>query len=381
MNPIMTIQNDADLDRACKAHTAVILYGAGLVAHVMTQYILKRPYRDRLRYAAVKSRKDNPSEILGVPVVEMNEISSEDREAVFVVATLEQLHDEITGELAECDCPNIAVISGAFYREIRRRQADFTPDILCRQISMAKTLLTLMDSREREQVRTVNYQTFAPYMGIHKGEEIAVIATGPTLKKYRPIPGAVHIGVNTAYKAEEIPFTYYFVQDYTGKSIQTVEALTDKSFIKFFGEFMDCSDFHRKNEGVMEIPEQKAIQAGALRYYTDWPPESPIHRDIRYAPLMEYRSIIFPAIQFALFCNPQRIYLIGCDCSQAGHFNRDLQDKLDVACVLRGYRALKKFADKHYPETEIISVNPVGLKGLFKDWYTDRKEDMPGVAQ
>ena len=32
---------------------------------------------------------------------------------------------------------------------------------------------------------------------------------------------------------------------------------------------------------------------------------------------------------------------------------------------------IKEFARQYYPETEIISINPVGLKGLFIDQYTD----------
>jgi len=32
---------------------------------------------------------------------------------------------------------------------------------------------------------------------------------------------------------------------------------------------------------------------------------------------------------------------------------------------------VKKFAALHYPDTEIISVNPVGLKGMFHDMYTE----------
>ncbi len=34
------------------------------------------------------------------------------------------------------------------------------------------------------------------------------------------------------------------------------------------------------------------------------------------------------------------------------------------------YQEMKRFAQIHYPETEIISINPVGLKGMFKDIYT-----------
>ena len=36
-----------------------------------------------------------------------------------------------------------------------------------------------------------------------------------------------------------------------------------------------------------------------------------------------------------------------------------------------GYAQMKMFARFYYPETEIISINHVGLCGLFKDVYTD----------
>ena len=37
--------------------------------------------------------------------------------------------------------------------------------------------------------------------------------------------------------------------------------------------------------------------------------------------------------------------------------------------LVEPWKRLKLFANKLYPGTEIISVNPVGLKGLFKDIY------------
>ena len=36
----------------------------------------------------------------------------------------------------------------------------------------------------------------------------------------------------------------------------------------------------------------------------------------------------------------------------------------------QGWKELKRFAEVYYPTTEIISVNPVGLRGMFKDLYT-----------
>ncbi len=379
------IKNDEDMKRVC-GQDKVVVYGAGLVAHVIVKYLLENFYGERVLCIAVKSRENNPAEILGIPVLQMDEVLKRYINTVFIIATLENLHLEIVKELESSHCKEITAVSDFFYRSIRRKDIDFNSDILCRQIHMFREVQTyhhelsdrlqrieqeLLYNREMGEVRQVNYQTFSEFEGIHKGRDIVIVATGPSLQKYKPISNAVHIGVNTAYKASDIVFDYYFLQDYTGKSIQTVEDIKAKPFVKFFGKFMECSEFHQYSESTMEIPEQKALQSGARRYYTDWPPESTVHRDIRYAPLMEYHSVTFPAIQFALFCNPKRIYLAGCDCSQEGHFNQDKQDVLEVGCVLRGYAAIKEFAGKHYPETEIISINPVGLKGIFKDIYTE----------
>ena len=31
----------------------------------------------------------------------------------------------------------------------------------------------------------------------------------------------------------------------------------------------------------------------------------------------------------------------------------------------------KQFKNKVYPDVEVVSINPVGLKGVFKDVYTE----------
>lgn len=42
---------------------------------------------------------------------------------------------------------------------------------------------------------------------------------------------------------------------------------------------------------------------------------------------------------------------------------------------VKDWCSLKKFLEIFYPDIEIISVNPVGLRGLFKDVYTQRYLD------
>ena len=42
----------------------------------------------------------------------------------------------------------------------------------------------------------------------------------------------------------------------------------------------------------------------------------------------------------------------------------------NLARLTAPWREFKRFVQVYYPETEIISVNPVGLKGIFRDVYT-----------
>jgi hypothetical protein len=67
------------------------------------------------------------------------------------------------------------------------------------------------------------------------------------------------------------------------------------------------------------------------------------------------------------------LYLAGCDCSNNGCFYKaesagaDGSNTLEIDRLVQGYVWFKKFARRYYPETEIISLNPVGLRGMFVD--------------
>ena len=41
--------------------------------------------------------------------------------------------------------------------------------------------------------------------------------------------------------------------------------------------------------------------------------------------------------------------------------------------LLVKWKELKDFAGRFYPETEIVSINPVGLKNIFLDIYQNRE--------
>ena len=136
------------------------------------------------------------------------------------------------------------------------------------------------------------------------------------------------------------------------------------------------------------IPNSIALKHHAERYFTNVAFDAkPIKNDytlsIDSEPLFCGGSVAFPAMQFALWTNPQRIYLVGCDCS-TGHFDNtpfnNLDGLEDLTHLINRWINLKKFVECYYPNTEIISVNPVGLKGLFRDVYTKNYlDDNPNI--
>ena len=85
-------------------------------------------------------------------------------------------------------------------------------------------------------------------------------------------------------------------------------------------------------------------------------------------------SVIFHALNFLFYVGVSRIYIVGCDCSGNTCFN-DVKGingaEFGYEPFSRGWQRAKKFIEKNSLPIEMISVNPVGLKGLFKDIYID----------
>lgn len=218
----------------------------------------------------------------------------------------------------------------------------------------------------------MHQRTFPQFKNKAAGRDVVIVACGPTVAKFKPIPGAIYIGVNRAYKFSNISFDYLFWQDFeVVRGRETLDELRDYrrgQCVKFLGLVGD-DDWDRN----YVFPESYALEMDALRYRTILGTLDDFAYDLSVQPLADCWSVVFPALQFAMWMNPKRLYLVGCDCSNGGYFYKDGnvsasgKNKLPVDRVLQGYAWFKQFAKRYYPETEIISINPVGLKGLFVD--------------
>lgn len=224
-------------------------------------------------------------------------------------------------------------------------------------------------------VSKTHEKTFGKYKNKHYGQDIVLIATGPSLNKFHPLCNTINIGVNKAIFYDKIKFDYFFAIDYYATKSYINELEKYPNIKKFYGVAPKTPfGYKRWENSKLIIPESLILKHQANKFFTYQKiPYLPIsfNTDIDKTWLVDGGSCIFSAMQFALFTNPKRIYLVGCDCS-SGYF--DGKAGANASHLVKSWKELKKFAEIYYPDTEIISVNPVGLKGMFKDLYQDGEQ-------
>lgn len=216
----------------------------------------------------------------------------------------------------------------------------------------------------------VNYDTFNRMKGSNWGKDVVICGAGPTLNKYSVIEGASHVALNRALLKDNIRYDWFVADDWKGIDFFQEEIIKydcKKLLGRFSDELLDIT-----------IPESFGFKCGAEWFYTDLFLTNNGY-DARFVVDIDRRAvgsmpnIALVAIQIVLFTMPKRIYLVGCDAT-SNHYICDDVKVQNMECVfgdkvIQKWRVLKKFAEIYYPDTQIISINPVGLKGIFEDWY------------
>lgn len=225
-------------------------------------------------------------------------------------------------------------------------------------------------------ISDLHHASFSKFRACHINSDMVVVGSGPSLNYFdnsihfnKPI----YIALNSAFQYNAINFDYLFIQDYSGlKEIMSLANNYRKGYCtKFYGILPE----HFKNQPPLcLIPEQEAFEANALRYRTDYVCTH-LHQpqfayDLLNSPLGDFHTVSLSALQFALWTMPKKIYLVGLDCTNSGHFNNCNKNYLPTNEIINSFFKFKEFVKDYYPSIEIISINPIGLKGLFKDKYS-----------
>lgn len=211
-----------------------------------------------------------------------------------------------------------------------------------------------------------NRKIFEPYKNIYAGKSIIIYGSGPSARFFKPNENTICIGANSAILDSVVQLNYLFALDY----MPYVELANELggAVKKFFGRSITWP--------LMTIGEN-AIAGFATGFYTNFSErlaeQYHFTNDIALNFLKIPKSTIFAMMLFALHTGPSRIFLIGCDCcasrldkeGRISSFSRNS----DLLPMLEGWKAMKDMALRYYPQIEIISVNPRGLRGIFRDDY------------
>lgn len=222
---------------------------------------------------------------------------------------------------------------------------------------------------------SLHKDTFKKYKNSFANRDVVLLCTGPSAKKYVPLKNVINVGVNGAIYFENILLDYYFIQDYTkyqkNNSQLNIDAnnYVGNNCKKFYGIIPDCRS---KDEGLVNleirrIPAAYSNVKNVSNYILEEKACNNFAYDLAIEPMGDFCGTPFSAMQFILYCNPAKIYLVGCDCSSGYFYKKDSLCNMNYQ--IESWKRLKEFQELNYPDVEIISINPVGLKGLFKDEY------------
>ena len=321
-----------------------------------------------------------------VPVMFPEDLPHMRETAAFIIAAPPQQREPIYLALTQFGCKNVFLINDDVQSEINNNLQNIwrSGQHLMWFMNYFYDKMTDLKYRLEEQgeLCAVNSRTFEPFRNKFRGKKVVIVATGPSLEKYKPIPDAIHIGLNFAWKNENIPLDYLFINDGYGKEIRDkLEVGFDRIAHGIFISKLPDRFLH----SYITYPEDASLRwKNVHRFYVEDYSDYPIYQDICYHPLTTNASVCFAALHFALFTYPKEIYLVGCDASSkyVHFYDHSQPNPIDFPGLGRikvTWARMKVHARRHYPETEIISINPVGLKGLFRDMYTDEQVVTPPV--
>ena len=213
---------------------------------------------------------------------------------------------------------------------------------------------------------------FPQFKNIHQEKTGILVATGPTLNYYSPIKDGIHFGVNSACLLENISLDYLFALDYS-RIKENAQILKQTGYIKFFGQGA-VSYPHTYYDRKRHIPDAFIDSIPhSYKYYMDIRNYNTINPCIEMQALPDFASCVYGAAYFALYTGIKKLYIVGCDCAKNGYFNTTAQeDHFSSIRLINGWKIFKGYAEAFYPDVEIISVNPIGLIGVFKDVYTEK---------
>ena len=211
------------------------------------------------------------------------------------------------------------------------------------------------------------------FKNLHLGETCYIFGSGSTIQQFKIQEEGTFIGCNHIIKNTDIKekLKYYFfghgyiehTNDSTpiyGNHKKEVDLLGNN--IQKFAMVSRDNDISVHLFTHKEIKDLININAIPCDINLDY-----IYKDLENNPFLNH-SIVFPAVQFAMYAGFKKIYLVGCDCNGYFHSNNFINGN-KYKCIDNNlvdiWKKILEFKNLNYSDCSIININPIGLKGLM----------------
>ncbi|BAL84073.1 hypothetical protein SELR_23650 [Selenomonas ruminantium subsp. lactilytica TAM6421] len=376
----------------------IVVYGAGECGSLIIRYCIKHVGVDKIDGVIVTNRNaSTPPQIMGISVLEISKFSFSADVLVIIAAMNSRIQQAMELELLNRGLTNVHIISEEEYRYISAEIEDLsasTRDLSYKMLAEIKRLECKLTNLQymisaMPVMLEIHKKTFGPYYGAFEGKEVVVCGCGQTLNLYNFDDGRIHIGMNSMMLDEKYSgmLDYYFNQHVTNVyHPQNREELKSRNELLERMNKLECVKFIGQTIGErwpITPPYDECQIYDYNVYYNQELTSGDFWPDLRYNFLNGNVSVLFSAVQFALFCRPQKIYLVGCDgyaYDKVNYFDEeyDKQSRYKKEYIEPQMRIfydkhvkLKEFALLAYPHTELIMVNPRGFKGIYQETATD----------
>jgi len=213
---------------------------------------------------------------------------------------------------------------------------------------------------------------FLPFKDKHVGYSAILFGTGPTLKDYDFLEDngtTLKVGVNGII-AKAIPLDYYFCGHVDARSQLYLPMIKDIpvtyakfAYVKFNGSRRSTQLDGSKLTVCMSKLEAERL--GLLPYEIS--SNVGFHDDITKHPLVNH-LISFSALQFLVYTGIKVIYLVGQDATNIiSCDDPEIDPNRSIEAMQQVFTKFRRFAKRK--QVRIVSINPVGLTGLFEDCY------------
>ena len=239
------------------------------------------------------------------------------------------------------------------------------------------------------------YTHLEEYVNKHIGESALVFCGGKTTIDFRfsgIFDDSKIIGMNYLIFLKLLKYRrmdYYFVQDY-GWAESILSHGTHREFMyNYNANYCKIQSFYgiRSWNDQFPLPKKSLFfeflmapvitKRGSLVEDFSLMRNFTFSSDISKEPIYSNSTILFSVMQFLLSMGFVKIYLVGADSSDNGKWFNPNRKKMGWNSnfpagnfqIKERFEYFKEWKDNTYPEVDIISINPIGLKGMFEDLY------------